>query len=366
MGCRKITYHKEEAVSENWKIFVDGLEKSASGVKKRKKYYSGGFIMPNQNNLGAGTYRYGMNGMEQDAEVKGGGNSYTSYFRQYDPRLVRWMSNDPKPVAWESRYAAFRNNPIYYADPSGDFPKLGIGKFFKKIFGGKGKNFKKVKNGKEFGKLDLAKEGIQINEFVVDGGVGPPGFLDKIGTSLNNGWNVIDNFMKNSGFPEIPKGTATNDELMGNGSKGDFGGDELVTETGGGNAEQGGQALKTTDPSKVGLSDGNLVPGSGGGTRGKISMSKLGKDLRNLNGIEQHNSAHGQGDVKAIEENSTIQYEFDADGDVPGVKDGKTVFYVVSSGDTLFERGFVRNPWLDLGSGGPDSVKTAYKPFKRR
>ena len=153
----------------------------------------GGMIMPNGDNLNIGDYRYGMNGMEKDDEVKGTGNSYTSYFRQYDPRLVRWMSDEPKPVAYESGYAAFRNNPIYYADPSGDFPKLGIGKFFNKIFGGKGKNFKKVGNAKEFGKLNLAKEGIQISDFVVDGGKGPVSGFSKtmgaIGSAFGSGWN---------------------------------------------------------------------------------------------------------------------------------------------------------------------------------
>ena len=111
-------------------------------IQTRQMYYPFGMVMPNSNNLGAGTYRYGMNGMEQDSEVKGGGNSYTSYWRQYDPRLGRWMSDEPKPVAWESGYAAFRNNPIYFADPSGDFPK--IGEFFKKL-GGKIKNFVRTK-----------------------------------------------------------------------------------------------------------------------------------------------------------------------------------------------------------------------------
>lgn len=71
--------------------------------------------------------------MERDNEVKGSGNSYTSHFRQYDPRLGRWMSDEPKPVAWESGYAAFRNNPIYYADPTGDWPKWIGGKGSKKM-----------------------------------------------------------------------------------------------------------------------------------------------------------------------------------------------------------------------------------------
>ena len=31
MGCQKITYHEQEPLGENWKIFVDGLEETASG-----------------------------------------------------------------------------------------------------------------------------------------------------------------------------------------------------------------------------------------------------------------------------------------------------------------------------------------------
>ena len=33
--------------------------------------------------------------MEKDAEMHGEGNSYTTDFRQYDPRLGRWLSLDP-------------------------------------------------------------------------------------------------------------------------------------------------------------------------------------------------------------------------------------------------------------------------------
>ena len=40
-------------------------------------------------------YRFGYNGMEKDKEIKGDGNSYTTEFRQYDPRLGRWISLDP-------------------------------------------------------------------------------------------------------------------------------------------------------------------------------------------------------------------------------------------------------------------------------
>ena len=66
-------------------------------------------------------YRFGFNGMEVDNEVSGNGNSYTTQFRQYDPRLGRWKSLDPLMAKYPgmSLYVAFNNNPIYFVDPLG-------------------------------------------------------------------------------------------------------------------------------------------------------------------------------------------------------------------------------------------------------
>jgi RHS repeat-associated protein len=66
-------------------------------------------------------YRYGYQGSEKDDEVKGEGNSYTTEFRQYDPRIGRWLSLDPlmSKFPWQSPYTAYDNNPIYYTDPQG-------------------------------------------------------------------------------------------------------------------------------------------------------------------------------------------------------------------------------------------------------
>jgi RHS repeat-associated protein len=75
-----------------------------------------------QNYYGAGvSYRYAYNGMELDNEVSGNGNSYTTEFRQYDPRLGRWKSLDPlmAQFPWMSPYVAFDNNPVFYVDPLG-------------------------------------------------------------------------------------------------------------------------------------------------------------------------------------------------------------------------------------------------------
>src|SRR5690606_26380244 len=68
----------------------------------------------------AGGYRYGFNGMEKDDEVSGQGNSYTAEFWQYDSRLGRRWNIDPVIKPWESGYATFANNPIYFMDTDGD------------------------------------------------------------------------------------------------------------------------------------------------------------------------------------------------------------------------------------------------------
>ena len=83
--------------------------------------------------------RYGYQGSEADDEVKGSGNSYTTEFRQLDPRLGRWLSIDPKATSmpWQSPYCSMDNNPIWFNDPLGDstfVTKLGDGKY--KVIGG--------------------------------------------------------------------------------------------------------------------------------------------------------------------------------------------------------------------------------------
>jgi hypothetical protein len=65
-------------------------------------------------------YRYGgAGGQEKDDEIYGAGNSYSAEYWQYDPRLGKRWNVDPITYPWQSAYAAFNNNPIYYSDPSG-------------------------------------------------------------------------------------------------------------------------------------------------------------------------------------------------------------------------------------------------------
>jgi RHS repeat-associated protein len=98
MGCKRLTYNDFSATL---------------------KLVHGDFSMIPKSCAGA--YRYGFNGMEADDEVKGEGNSYTTEFRQYDPRLGRWLSLDPlfQNFPWQSPYVAFDNNPIVNNDPRG-------------------------------------------------------------------------------------------------------------------------------------------------------------------------------------------------------------------------------------------------------
>ncbi len=73
--------------------------------------YAGGFVR----------YRYGFGGQEKDDEVSGIGNSYTAEFWQYDSRLGRRWNIDPMSAKypWQSPYATFNNNPIFFIDPLG-------------------------------------------------------------------------------------------------------------------------------------------------------------------------------------------------------------------------------------------------------
>ena len=74
-------------------------------------------------------YRYGWNkGSENDNEITGvKGSHITTFFREYDTRLARTWSLDPKggQMPWQSPYVSMDNSPIKYNDPLGDEVKNG-------------------------------------------------------------------------------------------------------------------------------------------------------------------------------------------------------------------------------------------------
>ncbi len=92
----------------------------SADLKAYYNYYPYGSAMPERDYNAAG-YRFGFNGMEKDDEVKGTGSSYTTEFRQYDPRLGKWLSIEPLFFKFPhiSAYAFTSNNPINYFDPTG-------------------------------------------------------------------------------------------------------------------------------------------------------------------------------------------------------------------------------------------------------
>ena len=83
-------------------------------------YYPFGFAV-SKRSFSLDGYRYGYQGSEKDDEVKGNGNSYTTEFRQLDPRLGRWLSVDPLADKYPSMspFLYTAGNPIRYIDAYG-------------------------------------------------------------------------------------------------------------------------------------------------------------------------------------------------------------------------------------------------------
>jgi RHS repeat-associated protein len=69
----------------------------------------------------SGSYRYGFNGMENDNEIKGDGNSLDFGARIYDSRLGRWLSVDPIQSKFPdlTPYQFVSNSPLILVDPNG-------------------------------------------------------------------------------------------------------------------------------------------------------------------------------------------------------------------------------------------------------
>ena len=89
-------------------------------VSNYTDYYPFGMQMPGKTYIGQ-SYRYGFSGMEQDPEWNGEGNMYTTEFRQYDPRVGRWLSLDALKASFPgmSPFNAMDNNPVVFNDITG-------------------------------------------------------------------------------------------------------------------------------------------------------------------------------------------------------------------------------------------------------
>ncbi len=79
-----------------------------------------GSAMANRGFSSGVKYRYGFGSQEKDDEISGEGNRYSADFWQHDSRLGRRFNLDPVIKDWESPYACFSDNPIYFTDIKGD------------------------------------------------------------------------------------------------------------------------------------------------------------------------------------------------------------------------------------------------------
>lgn len=111
-----------------------------------------------------GDYRYGHNGQEKDDEIFQG--AYTAEYWEYDSRTLRRWNIDPVTYPWQSPYACFNNNPIYFADPSGlEGEGEGDGDKDKAKDAPKGSG--KTKDDPIYNKGDITSHDQDLNEVVI-------------------------------------------------------------------------------------------------------------------------------------------------------------------------------------------------------
>jgi RHS repeat-associated protein len=169
-------------------------------------YYPFGMQMPGRSNAyGAGVdFRYAYNGMEVDGEVSGDGNSYTTEFRQYDPRLGRWKSLDPlmAKFPWMSPYVAFDNNPVFFTDPLGlEGKPVPVSDPYPIL----------VDQAHDWEKIDAYKKSTNISKGLERLNVGGSGKIRFAHTSYTESWVVshctyvcrtAENYQKNEYYPK--------------------------------------------------------------------------------------------------------------------------------------------------------------------
>nr|MBP6731818.1 RHS repeat protein [Chitinophagales bacterium] len=110
-----------QVVVSDKRALVSGIVKA--DVVSASDYYPFGMPMPGRK-AGSRNYQYGFQSMECDDAVAGDNNEYNTEFRQYDPRVARWMSVDPKAGNFFalSPYNAMLNNAVNFSDSKGADP----------------------------------------------------------------------------------------------------------------------------------------------------------------------------------------------------------------------------------------------------
>ena len=115
------------------------------------------------------------------------GNHNTAEFWEYDTRVGRRWNTDPVVKPWESSYACFANNPIWYSDVNGDDgnkPNV-IGKTKPKIYTISNKEISEKLESRqfvsttglsiEFAVALVQEEKVVLNLYDIDGNVGQGG-----------------------------------------------------------------------------------------------------------------------------------------------------------------------------------------------
>ncbi|MGP8216921.1 MAG: hypothetical protein ACLQQ4_15245, partial [Bacteroidia bacterium] len=92
-------------------------------VASSNDYYPFGMLEPGRS-FSAQVYKFGYNKSLKDDEIYGVGNSYSTTFRELDPRLGKWWTIDPKVTNYpgSSPYLTMGDNPIGNSDIDGDGP----------------------------------------------------------------------------------------------------------------------------------------------------------------------------------------------------------------------------------------------------
>ncbi len=104
-----------------------------SDITSAQDYYAFGQLMPGRN-WSSDSYKFGFNGKEKDDEVSGTGNQYDYGFRIYNPRIGKFLSEDPltKSFPMLTPYQFASNSPIASIDLDGKeglwyiFAKTGV------------------------------------------------------------------------------------------------------------------------------------------------------------------------------------------------------------------------------------------------